>query len=322
MQDSGARVSDIAPVADAQITLSENTSEYLMVEEIRKGDERQVFIASWKRTARALPAGAGVALEKKLLWEQDDPILDVVFTSDTLLVLSPQRISVMTKRDGQWVTAGTADLPVRSWPRDMRGRLRLTGSAYQALLPGIICKGAAQPLTADCQPATDAWLLESGSRDMLLAGFTANRNYFDGRITTQAGVRKQLAPFFSAASANEQGSQIWLLAMVDGSTRIFDGNFDPVGAIPGWGSDIVGVGARCGGGAQVLATRPGDAGEADTIQAFAIVNRAPAPLTAPLGFSGPVTALWPSGGTSAIAVARDIGTGKYAAFLVTVACGL
>jgi hypothetical protein len=157
---------------------------------------------------------------------------------------------------------------------------------------------------------------------MLLANFAANRNYFDGHVTTQAGSRKQVPPFFSAASVEEQGRQIWLLAMVDGRTQIYDTAFEPAGYIPNWGSDLAGTEARCGGGTQVLATRPGDGSETDTVQVFGIVNRAPAALSPAVGFAGPVTALWPAGGASAVAVARDLGTGKYAAYTLTVACGL
>jgi hypothetical protein len=71
----------------------------------------------------------------------------------------------------------------------------------------------------------------------------------------------------------------------------------------------------------VLATRPGDAGEPDAIQAFAILNRAATPLTAPVEFAGPVTALWRMSATSALAVVRDPLTGRYAAYVITVVCG-
>jgi hypothetical protein len=37
--------------------------------------------------------------------------------------------------------------------------------------------------------------------------------------------------------------------------------------------------------------------------------------------AGPVTALWVSGGTAALAVSKNLSTGKYAAYLLTVACG-
>ncbi len=83
------------PAANVQITISENLTEYLLVAEIQHGGERQVFLESWPRTASASTAtkGAGrVTLEKKLLWEQDQPILDAAQTGDTIVVLDGTRV--------------------------------------------------------------------------------------------------------------------------------------------------------------------------------------------------------------------------------------
>ena len=60
VRDAGGRVSEKdAPgglsYVEVRLTLSGNPSQFLLVEEARKGDDRQVWIASWKRTA---PAGA------------------------------------------------------------------------------------------------------------------------------------------------------------------------------------------------------------------------------------------------------------------------
>jgi hypothetical protein len=100
-----------------------------------------------------------------------------------------------------------------------------------------------------------------------------------------------------------------------------DASFEPIGTIPGWGSDLAGVDAQCGSGSLVMVTRPTDASEADAVQVFAVANRTAAPLTEPVTFSGPVTALWPAGAASVMVVERDLTTGKYAAYLLTVACG-
>jgi hypothetical protein len=330
VREAGARVIDIAPVAEAHLTLSENQQQYLIVEEIRKGDDRQVWIAAWKRagTAAAGNIAPGVTLEKKLVWEQNEPILDAAFPAGNLLVLSPARVTLYARQNGPWEARQSVPLtPVKPWPHDVRGHLRLNGVSFQAYLPGLLaCSGSVEPaLVMDCRPTDEPWVLESGSRAMLLAAFSPARNYFDGRVTTQTGLRKTVAPFFSAASVEEQGRQLWLLAMVDGRIRIFDSAFDSVGAIAGWGSDIAGTEARCGGGFQVLATKAGDAfdgvHESDSLRAFTVVNRVPAPLTAPVEFPGPVTALWPAGAGSVVAVAHDLATNRYAAYLVTVVCG-
>jgi len=155
----------------------------------------------------------------------------------------------------------------------------------------------------------------------MLANFAAGRNYFDGRIVPPSGGRKTLPAFFSAAPIDESGKQYWLFALPGGRVQIMDGTFDPTGTVAGWGSDLAGTEAHCGGGSQVLATRAGDAREPDSLRAFTLSSRTPLPLTPPLDLPGPVTALWSAGGNAAIAVVRDLATGRYAAYTITVNCG-
>jgi hypothetical protein len=180
--------------------------------------------------------------------------------------------------------------PAKPWPRDLRGRLRVNGTTFQALLPGMRCNGATEPaLSMECRAGDEPWVLESGSRALLLADFAAGRNYFDGRVTTQTGQHKTVAPFFSAASVESQGRTWWLLASLDGKTQILDAALDPAGALTAqWGSDIAGTDAHCGAGSQVLATRSGDGVPADSVQAFTMVDRSPEPLSQAVEFPGPV----------------------------------
>ncbi len=324
LKKAGARVSDTAPLVEGRITVSESLSEYLLVEEARKGDERLVWLAAWKRPASG-PAGApAAAIEKKLVWEQDEQILDAAFPGDMMLLLTPSNLVWFNRQGGQWTRSMSWALPApRTWPRDLRGRLRVDGPDYQAFLPGLACGGAWRPpVSVQCKTTSGPWPLESGGRSMLLARFAAGRNYFDGLVAAPAGARKTVEPFYSAASVEERGKSLWLLAMVDGRTRLFDDAFEPAGEIGSWGSDIAGTDARCGGGSQVFATRPGSGDEPDAVQAYTIVDRAAVPLGAPAEFPGPVTALWASGGASALAVSRNLSTHKYAAYLLTVVCGL
>jgi hypothetical protein len=322
-REAGGVLGEAAPAVEVRVTVSENATDYLLVEEARKGDEHMVWLAAWKRTD-APPAPAPAAtLEKKLVWEQDEQILDAAFPGDLMLVLSPARLAWFARQNGQWAQSATVALPVpKAWPRDARGRLRVSGPGFQAYLPGLECGGVWQPpVSADCKPSEQPWVLESGSRAMLLANFSAGRNYFDGRVATQTGVRRSAPPFYSAAAVEEGGKTLWLLALAGGRVRLFDASFEPAGEIDSWGSDVAGTDARCAGGSAVVATRPGDGGQPDAVQAFTIANGAAAALTAPVEMPGPVTALWVSSGTSALAVARNLSTGKYAAYLLTVACG-
>jgi hypothetical protein len=323
LREAGCRISEIAPVTEARITLSENRTQYMLVEEIHRGEERLVWIFAWKRTESLPGAVSGIMLERKLVWAQDEPMLDVAFPTGAMVVLSPSQVTLYTRPSGVWTAAASVPLsPPRPWPRDLRGHMRTNAASFQTYLPGVACSGVAEPpLTLECRPSDEPWVLESGSRAMLLSFFAAARNFFDGRVITQTGARKNVGPFYSAASAQEQGQPLWLLAMVDGRTQLFDASFEPLGNISSWGSDIAGTDAHCGSGSQVLATRPGDGTASDAIQAFSIVNRSPSPLTPALELPGPVTALWPSGGSSVVAIVHNLATGRYEAYVVTVSCG-
>jgi hypothetical protein len=323
VRESGGRISEIAPVAEARISLSENPTQYLLIAEVRKGEERQVWMAAWKRGPPSNASLPGIALEKRLLWEQSEPILDVAVGTDRLLVLSPSKLSWLARDGNGWKVERAIEVPAaRPWPRDARGRLRvLSGDVFQAYLPGRVCRGSEASGSLDCQAGEEPWTLESGSRFLLLAYFAGGRNYFDGRVTTQSGQRKSVAPFYSAAAVEDPSGPQWLLAMVDGTTQYFDAAWEPIATVGDWGSDIVGIDARCGGGSAILATKPTGTEGSDAVQAFAIVNRAAVPMGRGLEFEGPITALWPSGGGSAVAVFRDSESGRFSAYLVSVVCG-
>jgi len=316
LRDAGSRVSDSGAAVDARLTISENQSQYLLVEEALKGEERQVWIASWRRA----PANgtAGVTLEKKLLWEQSDPVLDAVPNGNDLLILSQTTVLVRGERGSQ-----TASIPqLRPWPRDPRGHLRVTAAGFKINLPGVACNGSYEPaLSVDCRATDEPWTLDAGTRGILLADFAPTRDYFDGRVVSPVGARKNLAAFYSAAATDDQDRPSWLFATIDGRTLLFDAALEPLGSVGPWGSDIAASAARCASGTQVIASKPGDAREPDGLRAWSIVNRAAVALTPPVEMPGPVTALWSIGGPNAVAVVHDPGSGRYFVYLITVVCG-
>ena len=307
------------PAAEVRLTLSESGSQFLLVEEARSGEDAQVWVEGWNRTARPALLLSGAALERKVLWEQEGPILDVAAAGGRMWVLTPSAITLQGAPGGP---QSAPLMPSKPWPRDLRGHLRISGDRLQAFLPGLVCNGSSEPrLTVECRPGDEPWVLESGSRAILLANFAPDRNYFDGRVVMQTGEHRSVAPFYTAAALDESGTTMWAIALVDGHTQVLDSALQPVASITSWGSDIVGIDASCAGGSAVLATRPGESDEPDAVQAFSLTNRAPTPLAPPLTFPGPVTALWPAGPGSALAVARDLSSGKYTAYALTLACG-
>jgi len=207
LREAGGRISDGTAPAEARVTLSENRTEYLLVEEVRKGDDRQVWISGWKRADPESTNSPGVTLEKKMVWEQEEAMLDVAFPAGDMVVLSPTKVMLYSRQSGQWAPSAAIPLsPPHPWPRDMRGRLRINAQSFQTYLPGVACNGAVEPsLTLECKPSEEPWVLESGSRATLLGYFVPAKDYFDGRVITQNGVKKNVAPFYSAASVEEQG---------------------------------------------------------------------------------------------------------------------
>jgi len=323
LRQAGGHAGQGAAAVEVSLTLSENATDYLLVEEARKGDEPTVWIAAWKRVAAGQPAVAGVGLEKKLVWEQEEQILDLAISGDSMLVLAPSRITLLGRSVDRWEPRQSVRLTAPGqWPRDLRGHLRLSAPRFEAFLPGMSCQGTTEPeLSLDCRPGDQPWMFASGSRALLAANFAAGRNYFDGRVVTQAGSMHSAPPFFSAAAVEDRASTYWLLALADGHTELFDNNFNALGPLPAWGSDLAGIDGRCGAATQVLATRASDGSEPDAIQSWAVVDRTAGPLTAAILFPGPVTALWTAGPDSALAVIRNPASGRYEAYVVTLACG-
>src|SRR5206468_10614395 len=176
----------------ARVTIARSRASYLLAAEVRRGDARQVIMLPWPRTAARANAAA-LSLEKTLLLEHTEQILDAASAEQDLLVLHASRISRYVQRNGRWESQESGALPLKAWPRDLRGRLILQNRSFLAYLPGTICSGALEPLDVRCRDADEPWPGE------LRAVFVANRNFFDGRVSLASGVRKSLPAFYSAA---------------------------------------------------------------------------------------------------------------------------
>ncbi|HZU45264.1 MAG TPA: hypothetical protein VE994_21480 [Terriglobales bacterium] len=334
LRTQGTRVVDPAQAdVEVRITLAENLHGLLWVAEVPHGQTREVGMVEIPRAQRASPSGPGNAmtLRKTPLWSQDDPLLDVIplemngSSGNAVLVLETQYVTLYTKQGSGWEALRRFPLErVTNQPRDGRGRMILTSlTDLSVYLPGVVCSGPVLPvLNLGCEATDDPWPLGAGAQSSLKAFFSRSRNFFNGVLSGGLGQGKTAPQFFSAARVEENSNELWLLDGTDGQVQYFSGlNMTPA-EISGWGSDIAGIKTECGMGSQVLATRPGDWNSPDAVQAFEMVSRQAAPVSAPVEFGGPVTALWTApGGSSAIAIDHNLTSGKYEAFSLSITCG-
>jgi len=278
--------------ATVTVTLSENSLGYLWVAEIVRAGKRDAVILERAPAPDARAADASpLVVEKKALWEQETPILDIASGDAGMAVLDESGISTYRQEDGRWnrVKQTPVEVP-KPLPRDLRGRLAARNGEMVAFLPG-----------AEAGPE---WPLEIGN-----ARIWGARNYFTA---------PNLPPFFSAARAGDG----WVLAGVDGRAQLLSAALEPLAAFLGWGSDVARVEAKCVADPLVLATKAGESDEPDEVQAFEIVERKAMAVGAPVEFLGPVTAMheWGDGTGSALVISRSLKTGRYAAFTLTVSC--
>jgi len=299
--------------AEVRVTLSENLTEFLLVAEIQRGEQRQVVVQAWPRSPgeSANPprdAQPQVTIEKRILWEQTQPVLDALPVAGGVLVLDAARILLVRGTESQSAPVVGAG----PWPRDLRGRLSASDTSFTAWLPGTVCRGSLQPsFTAECAESQEPWPIAPGAT----APLAPQRDFFQGRVEINGWGARDIPGFYSAAG----GADSWVFAGIDGWAHIYSRGWEPAARIEHWGGDVAAVETSCG--VRILATRPADAAEPDAVQPYELADGAANPAGAAVEFSGPVVALW-AAGKSVTAISRDLQSGRYAAFSLVPACGL
>jgi len=152
------------------------------------------------------------------------------------------------------------------------------------------------------------------------AFFTPARNYFTGALAPGVGKETSASPFYTAAEVPKGNYSLWLFSGLDGQVHWLDGVSEHTQK-PDWGSDIAAVRNPCGTGSVILATESGEVN--DSLRPFVVADRAPVAAGQAAMFSGPLTALWAEeNGNNAVAVSRNLESGNYEAFRLSLTCGL
>jgi len=305
--------------AEVQITFSEDWQNYIWVANIKQGTGSQVAIKKVVRQQKAsTPRAPTLTIRRNMVWQQETPILDFFNDGQNLYVLEPDQIALYTSDAGQWRSRQTlAVAHERSWPRDLRGRLQISGPQIAAYLPGTLCSGAIVPPAMQCRSSDDPWQIDQN----LVAFFSPARNFFTGVLAGHSA-GETVPAFFSGAAMQNGGARQWVFAGTDGRARLFlNGLTAPVSTIPDWGSNIVAVQSSCGTGWQILISFPNDLNHADAVQAMEIQNREAISVSAATELSGPLLAFWPGENPQiAHAVVESLTTGKYEAWSFSIAC--
>jgi hypothetical protein len=249
---------------------------------------------------------AELLLERRLVVEQENPILDFAQADGEVLLLDTRSVS-LRRAGGAEPVQQRALAVAGTWPRDPRGRLVRRGDHFRAYVPGAVCEGTVAPaLELQCAPGEAPWPVEPEG-----AALAAGRNHF---------VRSSFPPFFAAAPAGEPGERLWLLAGVDGHTRLHDAEGRVLDSLRGSWSDLVRVETPCRPGRTFLGARAGSQPDGESLQAFELVGRQAVAVGTAMELPGALTALWENGDGGARAVVRSASTGRYAAFVVSLAC--
>jgi len=108
-------------------------------------------------------------LTKRLIWEQSEPLLDVVQQGGRTVVLSNDSVALI---DAEKRSDVAIDIPRI---RDPRGRLGVDGNALVAYFPGATCRGTEEPLHVDCDASSAEFSLNGEN-----VHFTQGRNTLAG----------------------------------------------------------------------------------------------------------------------------------------------
>jgi hypothetical protein len=298
---------DAAAAVKLVADCGQNLRESACSAELTNGGTFQVVSVAGPRDGVGHTA-AIVALEVRSIATQRGPMLDVALTGDEIVVLEPSQVTIRRSESSDNVPAAVS-LPLphdQVWPRDVRGRLRVTDSAISVFLPAVSCSGRIRPLSVMCGVSESPWPLGLDN-----TGIVGNRNYF----LTPEGFA-----FYGAAPLGGSAPERWLVADREGALTYLD-RHRAILRRDRPADDVVRLEQQCAEGVYVLAaTRASEGSRGDELRLLRVGE---AGLVSVAGWTvgGSVTALWADpGDRAARAIVRTAALDRYEAFRVGIAC--
>ncbi len=311
---------------ELRITLSENLQGFLWIAEFLRDGGRDVAMVAVPKVSVTVTAATTqrLTLQSKLIYEQDEPILDFGFgPSDArLFVVGHSQIAKYAPDGGSWKLTQSDQLPqMVQLSRDPIADLRFDAESFWLLFAGFQCHGGPQ-----------------ASLPMMCSNLAENR---DSASPQKSQISPQIVPgrnFYRSLDLNESEhplhyGEVWLYQ--DGKTVLVKTGLDGAAWILrqggagadeatkfGWGSQLGIVKSGCGKGTQLLVTAPGDWTDPDTIQAVEFDGVQPISVAPPLLMPGPVMKLnFVPLFETALAVVHNLKTNRYEAHIITLSCG-
>ena len=318
-EDELQRRGDKVLPADASVSLlvsvTQTPTEYVGVVQIRRKETTETILdslGSVKGPAQSEPAFS-IGLHRELLFSQDEPIFDVLLDRDAkhAYVLGTQEISFYEWRGEQWVPSGSERIPThRPAGRDWRGLWAMGIDSQAVYWPGEFCRiSLVDGKGWSCERTTDPMPVRT--------------------VSPTAMTGKKLGAWISAALFELEGKTKIVVTGQDGMARLYDDGAEPVAVFSDWGGEIASVYSGCGSGWQLLVTGKGDWSKGDEVRALDIKDRRAQPVSVSMEFPGPIVALRTpatrtvedaSANARAVAIDRNLQTGRYEAYLLSITC--
>jgi hypothetical protein len=316
LQKHGLKIMASDAATSLIVTVTQNPTAYIGVVEIQRKENPETVMETLGpvRGPSAPELTYSYSLHRELLFSQDEPVLDVVLDDDGkhAAALGTDEVVYYESRDDQWVPTRSERLPLQRDPeRELRGFLVLAADLSKtAYLPGELCRAASLAATG--------WSCEKHSRQIPAQ-----------TITPDVTLGKKTGEWTSTAKLEREGKRRIVVIGQDGLARVYEDGPEPVAVFRNFGSEIASLYSGCGTGWQLLVTGKGDWTKADEIQAMEIRERQTQAVSAAMEFPGPVIALHTpatkplddaSANASAIAIDRNLQTGRYEAYRLTITC--
>jgi len=326
LQQRGVKILATDAAVKLVVNVSQDPAEYIGVVQIQRKDNTETVmetIGPVNGTAAREPAFS-ISLHREFLFSQDGPILDVALSSDGKHAeqLGTQEFSLYELQGDEWVLRGTEHLPVsRPSQRGERGIIVQGNDSQTVYLADELCRTS----SSDSSSAK-GWSCEKYTDQMPTRA-----------ISAEALAGKKIGVWISAAQLETDGKAQIVATGEDGLARLYEDGPDPVAVFSNWGSEIASVYSGCGSGWQLLVTGGEDWTKPDEIQAVDIQDRRAQSVSDPIEFLGPIVVLrtpgMRTGGNAtasvttngaadaqAVAVDRNLQTGRYEAYLLSIAC--